>query len=214
MDTFYEESAVNQKANQQKTIWTIFHILQIIFIILAVICGFIMSMTLQFSAPAEDASAETKEFYAMFQPIGVFALFWMISFIIFAVILIFVKRRFNISYDYIFVSGELRIARVHNQAKRKLVCILDSETILQIGDMDSVSYDRLRSTPGLKEVLCTPNSTASEGKFFLYILAMDNGVKKMFILECREELLVNMMQFLRRDLLDRDYIPQAKKQAR
>ena len=213
MDTFYEESAVNQKAKKQQTIYTILHVVQIIFIVLAVIVGFLMSMTLSFSAPGEGASQEEIENYQMLQPVGLFSLFWMISFILFAVLMIFIKRRFNLSYDYIFVSGELRIAKVFNQIKRKLVCILDQENILQVGDIDSVSYERLRSTPGLKEVICTPNVTPAEGKFFLYVLAQVDGVKKLYVLECREDLLINMMQFLRRDVLDRDYIPQAKKQA-
>ena len=37
MDTFYEESAVNQREKKQRTIVTILHIVQIIFIVLAVI---------------------------------------------------------------------------------------------------------------------------------------------------------------------------------
>jgi hypothetical protein len=211
MDSFYEESAVNQKAKKQQTIFTILRIVQIICIILAVIFGFLMSMTLQFSAPGQDAPKEQIEAYQALQPVGLFSLFWMISFILFAVLLIFVKRKFNLSYDYIFVSGELRVAKVLNGMKRKLVCIFDRENILQVGDVDSVSYDRLRGTPGLKEVVCTPNVTPADGKFFLYILAQVDGIKKLYVLECREELLINMMQFLRRDILDRDYIPQAKK---
>ena len=213
MDTFYEESAINQKEKTQKTIYTILHVVQIIFIVLAVFFAFLVFTFFPLSGPAEGATeTELNNYYAT-QSVGFFALFWMVSFILFAVLLIFIKKRFNISYDYIFVSGELRIARVVNQSKRKLVCILDSETILQVGDMDSTSYERIRSTPGLKEVICTPNTTASEGKFFLYILAQTDGLKKLYILECREELLINMMQFLRRDILDRDYVPQAKKQA-
>ena len=90
---------------------------------------------------------------------------------------------------------------------------MNQEEILQVGDVDSSSFDRLRSDPQTKEVVCTPNAIAGEGKFFLYILAVENG-KKLYVLECREELLLNMMQFLRRDILDRDYIPQAKKAMR
>ena len=123
----------------------------------------------------------------------------------------FLKKKFNVSFDYVCVSGELRISKVFNQRKRRLICRLEPTDIVAIGDMDSASYDRYRAMPGLKEVVCTPNLTAGNGKFFMYILAQYEGEKKLYLLECREALLINMMQFLRRDILDRDYIPQAKK---
>ena len=84
--------------------------------------------------------------------------------------------------------------------------------MLQIGDVDSTSYDRLRSDPSTKNVICTSNDEASEGKFFMYILANYNG-KKLFVLECREEMLVNIMKIAKRSVLDRDYVSQEKKKA-
>ena len=119
--------------------------------------------------------------------------------------------RINVSYDYACVYGELRISQVFNQRKRKLVCRIEPNSILQVGDMESESYDRLCATPGVKEVVCTPNLTAASGKFFLYVYAIDDGEKKLFLLECREALLINLMQYLRRDVLDREYVPQDKK---
>jgi hypothetical protein len=44
------------------------------------------------------------------------------------------KNRFNVSYDYAFVSGELRIAKVINVNKRKLVARIQAEDIIQLGD--------------------------------------------------------------------------------
>jgi hypothetical protein len=113
----------------------------------------------------------------------------------------------------LFVSGELRISKVFNVNKRKLVARIESENVLKVGDVDSASYDRIKSDPSTKEVICTPNLTAGDGKFFMYVQAVDNGVKKLYVLECRETMLVNMMQFLRRDVLADDYISQAKKQS-
>jgi hypothetical protein len=59
-------------------------------------------------------------------------------------------------------------------------------------------------------VFCTSNDEASEGKFFMYVLANYNG-KKLFVLECREMLLENIMRFAKRTTLDRDYVSQEKK---
>lgn len=78
--------------------------------------------------------------------------------------------------------------------------------------MENESYDRLRSDPSTKQVLFTPNAEPAEGKFFLYILVGESGVKKLYILECREELLVNILRFVKRGILESDYVIQEKKQ--
>ena len=123
------------------------------------------------------------------------------------------KMRINVSYDYVFVSGELRISKVINVNKRKLVARIDCEDMIQFGDADNPSFDRFRSDPKVKTVICTSNDQAAEGKFFMYILAEYNG-KKLFVLECRELLLMNMLKFARRNKLESDYVMQEKKQAR
>ena len=70
--------------------------------------------------------------------------------------------------------------------------------------------ERYRRTPGIKTVYCTSNYMASDGKFFMYIHTDYNG-KKLFVLECREELLIHMLKFMKRTVLDHDYIAQEKK---
>ncbi len=121
------------------------------------------------------------------------------------------RARSNVSYDYSFVSGELRIARVININRRRLVAKFDVEDIIQIGDVESPSFDRFHADPTAKKVFCTSNVEAEEGKFFMYILANYEG-KKLFVLECREALLMNIMKFAKRTALDRDYVMQDKKQ--
>ena len=119
--------------------------------------------------------------------------------------------RINISYDYSFVSGELRISKVINVNKRKLVARFDCEDMIQFGDVDNPSFERFRSDASTKTVICTSNEVAGPGKFFMYILAEYNG-KKLFVLECREEMLINILKFARRNKLESDYVMQEKKQ--
>ena len=123
------------------------------------------------------------------------------------------KQRVNVSYDYCFVSGELRISKVININKRKLVAKFETDAIIQFGDADNPSFERFRSDPTAKTVFCTSNDMASPGKFFMYILAEYDG-KKLFILECREELLMNILKFAKRTQLESDYVMQEKKQKR
>ena len=122
------------------------------------------------------------------------------------------KRRLNISYDYIFVSGELRIVKVFNINKRKLISRIQAENILQLGDLDNESFNRLSSNPANKQVICTPNFASANGKFFMYAHVNEPTGNKLYVLECREELLVNILHFVKRGTLEPDYVSQEKKQ--
>ena len=83
--------------------------------------------------------------------------------------------------------------------------------MIQVGDIDNSSYERFKADPTNKEIVCTPNYEPSSGKFFMYVLAQYNG-KKLFVLECRENLLMNIMKFAKRSVLESDYVMQERKQ--
>lgn len=205
LETLYEESAVNLNEKKQKTIHNVLYGAQIVFTALAIIWVLLMGGFL----PMPDKSK--GQTFANVLPDWIFFFMFLASFIVAAVCMSFFKKRFNLSFDYICVSGELRVSKVFNQRKRRLVCRLQPNDIIMVGDIDSSSYDRYRAMPGVKEIICTPNISAAKGKFFMYVLAQYEGEKKIFILECREALLINMMQYLRRDVLDSQYVPQEKK---
>ena len=205
LETLYEESAINLNEKKQRIIHNILYGVQITFIVLAILWFMLMGGFL----PMPDTSK--GQTFADVIADWIFFFVFFASFIVGAVCMAFLKKRFNVSYDYVCVSGELRISKVFNQRKRRLVSRLEPSDIIKVGDMDSSSYDRYRAMPGTKEIICTPNMTSASGKFFMYVLAQYEGEKKIYLLECRESLLVNMMQYLRRDVLDSEYVPQAKK---
>lgn len=121
------------------------------------------------------------------------------------------KSGVNVSFDYCLVSeGELRISRVVNVESRKLVVKIQCGEILQIGDVDNGNYERLASDPNTKTEICTSNDEAAENKFFMYILVENEG-KKLYVLECREQLLLYIMQYANRSALEREYVKQDKK---
>ncbi len=193
MEVFYEESAVYHKADKSKVKYTVLSVLSGLFLFLTILSSFFLIL---FSGGLGDVimfGIQTLIFF------GFWFAFWKW------------KSTVNVSYDYAFVSGELRIARVYNTKKRKAVARFDCADIIQFGDVDSPSYDRLKSDPNTKSVICTSNYEAAEGKFFMYVLAQYNG-KKLFVLECTENLLMNILKFVKRSALDRDYVMQEKKQ--
>ena len=192
MDIFYEESSIANNSKKKEKRYKIIHCFTLFFLFFAIIFlfGFILCIG-------------NVGFMIV---IGLPALFCWINW--------FLLRKWemgvNVSYDYSFVSGELRIAKVINVNRRKLVARLDCAEMIQVGDADCPAFERFRTTPGIKTVFCTSNYIASEGKFFMYIHTDYKG-KKLFVLECREELLVNMLKFMKRTVLDHDYISQEKK---
>lgn len=192
MDVFYEESSIAQNASKASKRYNVLNVFFWIFVFIGAIMliGFLLflgsiPLMIFFGLQAGTTAAIAFIFYRQ-------------------------KSRTNVSFDYTFVSGELRISRVINVNKRKLMTRFEVEEILQIGDVDSPSYDRFKADPSVKTVLCTSNEESQEGKFFMYILIGDNG-KKLYVLECREELLMQIMKFAKRTALDRDYVPQEKK---
>ena len=209
MDVLYEESAVNANAAKGEKRYKIlnlftwfFGVLALIFAILFVIglVSFLMAMS---AMKAEDRAAAIGSLIFYFMMITLFGGPWLACFLM--------KRKINVSFDYTFVSGELRISKVFNVNRRKFLYRIDAESIQKMGDVDSPSFDRVISDPSVKKIVCTPNAEPSGGKFFLYIVTSESGGRRVYILECREELLINILKFVKRGILESDYVMQEKK---
>ena len=202
MDAFYEESALDKNGESGKRIYQILHIVSMIFLVVGVLLLVIFLVYFPWIAQ----TAEEQALQMFFGFIGVLGLLGLLTWFLFSKF----KTRFNVSFDYCFVTGELRISKVFNVNRRKLVARIDCDDMIQVGDMDSPSYERLKADPMVKEVICTPNFEPANGKFFMYVLAGYEG-KKLFLLECRETLLINIMKFAKRSVLAGDYVTQDKK---
>lgn len=202
MEAFYEESALNNGEKKGKRKYKIAHYISIVMLILSILCFIVFIMNFPVAGEGETVVAGR----VVFGFVGVQSL----SFFLVWFFLRRLKMRYNVSYDYCFVSGELRISKVFNVNRRKLLYRVDCDDMIQVGDMESNAYDRFSSDPTVKEVFCTANDTPAEGKFFMYVLANFEG-KKLFVLECRETLLVNIMKFAKRSVLDGEYVTQEKK---
>lgn len=209
MDVLYEESAVNANAAKGEKRYKIlnlftwfFGVLALIFAILFVIglVSFLMAMS---AMKAEDRATAIGSLIFYFMMITLFGAPWLACFLM--------KRKLNVSFDYTFVSGELRISKVFNVNRRKFLYRIDAESIQKMGDADTPSFDRVISDPSVKKIVCTPNAEPSGGKFFLYIVTSESGGRRVYILECREELLINILKFVKRGILESDYVMQEKK---
>lgn len=202
MDAFYEESAVDQNSAKSIKKYRILQIISTACLVIAIMLFIFFIFNMPFSGGGEEVASMRFFFGFLGVQSAVFFLAWFL--------LRKWKLRYNVSFDYCFVSGELRISKVFNINKRKLIARIDCSEMIQVGDIDNPSYERFKSDPTIKEIVCTPNFEAGEGKFFMYVLAQYNG-KKLFILECRELLLMNIMKFAKRTVLESDYVMQERK---
>lgn len=209
MDVLYEESAVNANAQKGESRYRVVNLISKITGFLAIVfAAFLLLNAVMFAFSAssmkpEELGGSIGLLLFLFMATTLFGAPWLLC--------LFAKRRINVSYDYTFVSGELRIAKIFNVNRRKLVVRIQPEHIIKLGDVDSQSFNRVCADPSVKSIVCTPNEQPQKGKFFLYIATSEASLKRVYVLECREDLLVNILKFVKRGVLDSDYVMQSKK---
>ena len=183
-ELFYEESAVCARARGEAKLYTTFHVASIIFFVFAAI-----HFALSFTYISQLIAASKEEGVSIAMPlvlwIGLF-----VALVGVALAFFFLKRRFNLSYDYTFVEDELRVTKVFNGKRRKYLFTLKADHILKIGWEERDSFQRTASgLGGKKPQYLTPNRDPMEGKTFIYILYSTSMGKDLYVLECREMLL-------------------------
>ncbi len=116
------------------------------------------------------------------------------------------KNRFYIDYDYTFVSGTLSFAQVFKHVKRKFLFEFDTYAIEKIGKYNSKTYYKYENLIGINKLILTSNDVAIKGKDFYYIVANVNGEKKLLILECSEQFIINILKFSNKNVLEEELL--------
>ena len=187
-EIFYEESSNQRDVGSGKTKYYIFKVLSIIsyiFVGLWVLMFFIFF-----------------EFKGNILLNLVIALIPFAMFLASGILLGRFKDRFYVDYDYTFITGTIRFSKVIKNIKRKHIVSFETSDIEKIGKYGSETFNRYSLMPGIKSVVLTSNSIADENKEFYYIVANVNGEKKIYILECTETFIVNVLKFSKRSVLD------------
>ncbi len=167
--------------------YTAFHVASIVFLV--IVC---IEIFMSFSFVGSQLMAYDKK--EMNQAQLIFSLVQWFSFVLaclgVCLLFFFLKKRFNVSYDYTFVEDELRVSKVFNGKKRKFLKKFEADHIMKIGWVKNDSFERTSAGMSKKSiVLLTPNKEPSEGKEFYYLLYTTSIEKKLYILEARQELL-------------------------
>lgn len=188
-EAYYEESAVSARSAREEKLYNVFKISAIVAFVIAAFLGsfafaylpYLWEQTMN-AEGGRNTLAFVFGLVAYFGPIvlvfGAGLLFW------------FMKNRFNVSYDYIFVEDELRVSKVFNGKKRKFLKTFKTDQMLKLGKCDSDGFERSCAGLDKKRIRhLTPNPEPCEGKDFYYFVYSSSIEKSVYILEGRKELM-------------------------
>lgn len=197
-EMLYEESALSQKARSEEKLYKTFLAVAILFFVIFGITASVAIGVIPAVLSNEDASRFGKiwmvvrwGFFLLFSLGGGF-LFWHL------------KNRFNVSYDYSFVEDELRVTKVFNGRKRKFLFKVRADQILKIGWCEKASYENTLRGLTAKPKILSPNKIAADDKDFIYLLVAHELGKRVYVLECRKELLEYLVLAAGRNKLERE----------
>ena len=190
-EVFYEESATMQNTGAAKTKYYICKIISIISYIAAVLW-----------------SIFAISFFPLQGEVLLNIIFVAIPFAVFLASGIFVGRvkdRFYVDYDYTFVSGSIRFSKVIKNIKRKNILVFDTQNIEKIGRYASPTFEKYAQMPEKKQMILTSNTEPASGKDFYYLVVNAGGQKYLFVLECSETFLSNILRFGSRMLFEDNF---------
>lgn len=202
-DIFYEESVSQHDEAPARRRYILFTVFGVLCAAMAAFSLFTIAMTLVMPPPSDGGWTDeaVRSLWLGMIP-------WAIALVVMtagAAALLVRRHSFYVSYDYTFVSGELRIGKVFHGRKRKPLYAVGSDRLILMGRYDSATYRKSKASPDVKEDILTPNPQPGEGKEFFYILAVTNAGKRLLVLECRIELLSNILRWTRKNILESEF---------
>ena len=191
-EVFYEESAslINFKSEAVK-----FNVLKVISILAYVLLGVWLMIMMHF--PLGEGSQIIISVILILIP--------SILFIVTGIIFGKVKNRFCVEYDYTFVSGSIRFSKVIKNSKRKFIVKFECSDIEKIGKLASETFEKYYIMPGVSKKILTGNSSAMENKDFYYLVVNVDGDKHIYVIECTETFLINILKFTSKRILEEDF---------
>lgn len=184
IESFLEENVTRKDTQFVKHKYRLFQIASIFSIILG--CVGLVFAYLSLYLPVEEGSS--------FKSVVVVLIFYMVMAIGFFVLAYVFRRLRNnsiVDYDYTFVSGSLRIAKVVNQSKRRPLIAVDCSTIEAMDKIEADTFKRYETMAGMKKVTATPNMDV-DGVNLYYLFCKKDSQPTLLIFEPSDALLVQI----------------------
>jgi hypothetical protein len=123
-----------------------------------------------------------------------------------AIILMRFKNRFYVDYDYTFITGNIRVAKVIKNIKRKFIISFDASVIEKIGLYGSKTFFTYADMLGVNYQIFTQNDIPADNKDFYYIVANANGQKQLMVFECTELFIRNVLKFSKKSVIEEGFL--------
>ena len=196
-ENFYEENVQSTESQQNKRKYTLFSVLSIISLVFGIFLVFMAYINFTLGDAGENGENLTQVLIT----IAFLLVLAAISFVMFYLL----RRQRNncvLEFDYTFVSGSLRIAKVINHTKRKPVIAIECADIEAMENVDAESFKRYETMNNIKKIIATPNASVSSARLF-YIFCKKEGVSNLIIFEPSDTLLIFIKRNSRRLLRNR-----------
>ncbi len=116
------------------------------------------------------------------------------------------KNKFCVEYDYTFVTGSVRIAKVVKSVRRFPLYSFECKQIEKVGKFASDTYFNLSANPNVDKDVLVSNVDKSNEKDFFYLYLTLSGEKKLLILECSEKFISYILKFAGKNILEDNYL--------
>lgn len=190
-EIYYEESSTCKNEKNEHRKYMTMHILSYLSFFFAILWFFII---INFLVLDENFLVKLLIFLI---PLAIF--------ITSGILLTKFKNKFALDYDYLIISGSLRISRVINGAYRKQLYNFSTGFIEKLGKVGSDTYKSYFNNDTVKKVYLTSNDTADDGKDFYYIVITQNAERNILILECTKTFMINVYRCCKPSVKDEDF---------
>lgn len=115
------------------------------------------------------------------------------------------KKRALTEYDYKLSSDKVVITKILNRSNRAYGAKIPYLSIYKIGNPDSETYKKISTSNGIKKYNFTINETVGEGKKTFYIASKTGEEHAVYLLQCTEKFMVQIVKHTSKDIIEEDY---------
>ena len=184
IESFLEENVTGKDQQSAKRKYIVFNIASIVSFVFGAFGVFLVYMTLYI--PLSEGDSLTPVIVTM-----VFYLVLAVGCFILGYVFRRIRNGAILDFDYTFVSGSLRIAKIMNHVKRRPLIAIECDTIEAMDKLESDSYKRYETMAGIKKVIATPNLYVEDVNIY-YLFFKKDGQPTLLLFEPSDALLIQI----------------------
>ena len=115
------------------------------------------------------------------------------------------KKRALTEYDFSIASDKVIITKILNRSNRAYGAKIPFLSIYKIGNPGSESYNKILKSPDIKKYDFTIKDTVEEDKKPFYIASKTGEGHAVYIIQCTEKFMVQIVKHTSKDILEEDY---------